>query len=230
MVTAKDGDRESSTAPKKPINSVYKKILQLRNEVTDVESSKMSAGRISYQYLSERTLTTTLRPVLQKLKLVIVPDRISFETIEQHAGTDKEGNPRSTYLTTVCKHYTIYDTETGDFIIVEAMGSGSDSMDKGCNKALTCAFKNLLKDIGMFPSPEREDPDNTYSGNTSAYTGNKSGGGSSVGNIMIKYGKYQGKTIKELFDENPEAVEEIANGNSKWLADKATEFLNTIKS
>ena len=79
----------------------------------------------------------------------------------------------------------------------------------------------------MCPSPERDDPDSTPSESSSTTTSSYSGN-SDVGSIKLKYGAHKGKTIRELFDEDPEAVEALANGNAKWIADKAQEFLDSI--
>ena len=141
---------------------------------------------------------------------------------------DKEDKPRKVLLTEVSKSYRVYDTETGDYLDFCAEGSGADPMDKGCNKALTGCFKNFLKDLGMFPSPEREDPDSTPS------TGCNGGyGNNDAGSVVLKFGADAGKTIKDLFDENPDKVEKMAsavdkNGNPTWLATKAKAFLDSL--
>lgn len=217
-------------------NSVYAKIWKLRERISEVKSDKMEANRVSYNYLSERELVMVIRPVLQELKLVLIPHVVRDNTMEQDAGFDKEGRPRKAYLTTVVKKYSLVDAETGDSIEIESIGGGTDTMDKGGNKANTCATKNLLKDLCLIPSPERDDPDKTASSDSNSYfRGNSSSQygarSNDPGSIVIKYGQFKGKSFKELFDENPEAVEEIANGagNSKWLSGKAAEFLNSIK-
>lgn len=209
---------------------VARKILKLREKVKEITPSKMEAGRQKYNYLSEREMTTTIRPVMQELGLVAIPTNSRQETCSYDLGADKDGNPRRILLTEVHKAYRIIDTETGDSLDFQAEGSGSDTMDKGCNKAVTGCFKNFLKDLGMFPSPEREDPDTTPS---NGYSSNKVNG-TDYGAIVLKYGTHAGKTIQDLFDENPEEVEKIANatdksGNPTWLAKQASSFLNSLK-
>ena len=209
---------------------VARKIGMLRDKVKEITPSKMEAGRQKYNYLSEREMTLTLRPVMQELHLVAVP-RDSFQrTITHDLGVDRDGNPKRVLLTEVHKKYRVYDTDTGDYIDFAAEGSGADPMDKGANKALTGCFKNFLKDLGMFPSPEREDPDTTPS---NGYSNNKSNS-TDYGAIVLKYGTHAGKTIQDLFDENPEEVEKIANavdksGNPTWLAKQAKGFLDSLK-
>ena len=206
--------------------AVMRKIHLLREKVKDVEASKMEAGRQKYNYLSERTLTTTIRPVMQALGLVAVPVESEQKTVSYDMGV-KDGETRRLLLTEATKKFMVMDVDTGDYIIISVEGSGADTMDKGCNKAVTCATKNFYKDLLNLPSPERDDPDTTASpsyGNrgTGSYNAND------AGSIQLKYGVHAGKTLRQLFDENPEEVEKLANGSSKWIAEKAQAFLNSL--
>lgn len=200
---------------------VAQKILQLREKIKTIKATKMSTAGMHYNYLSENELTNALRPVLQELHLVVIPTYTTTDTERFEMGKDKYDKDRLVLLSTVKAVYTVYDTDTGDYLSIESVGAGADSMDKGVNKANTCAFKNMLRALGMFPSPEREDTDFTpSSGSKTASTGD-------AGGIMIKYGDFKGQTIKDLFDKNPEAVEKMAEG-SNWLAGKAKEFLASV--
>ena len=202
-----------------------RKIHTLRERIKDVEPTKMEAGRQKYNYLQERTLTTTIRPIMQEIGLVAVPVE-SVQKTESHYMGEKDGERRQVLLTEAHKKYLVMDLETGDSIYISVEGSGADSMDKGCNKAVTCATKNFYKDLLNLPSPEKEDPDNTPSsgGFSRATTYNAN----DPGTIQLKYGVHAGKTLRQLFDENPEEVEKLANGNSKWIAEKAQAFLNSL--
>ena len=201
------------------------KILKLREKVKTITASKMETGKFSYNYLSENALTNALRPAMQELGLVVIPVSSSIETECYDTGLDRDGNPRKVLLSQAKFYYRIVDTETGDSIEIVSIGAGSDSTDKGVNKASTCAFKNMLRSLGMFPSPERDDPD-THASPSS----NSSSGGSGPGGVLLKYGPHAGKTIQDLFDENPDEVEKLANGKSKWIAEKAQAFLSSLNS
>ena len=206
--------------------AVMRKIHLLREKVKEVEASKMEAGRQKYNYLSERTLTTTIRPVMQELGLVAVPVKSEQTTTSYDMGV-KDGETRRVLLTEAQKIFMVMDIETGDSIMISVEGSGADTLDKGCNKAVTCATKNFYKDLLNLPSPERDDPDTTASPSysnrgTSSYSAND------PGSIQLKYGAHAGKTLRQLFDENPEEVEKLANGTSKWIAEKAQAFLNSL--
>ena len=211
---------------------VMRKIHELRNLVNEVESTRMDSAGMKYNYLSERTLTTTIRPHMQKLGLVAVPVKTVSKTTSHMVG-EKDGKPRYVLLTEESKQYLVMDITSGDSIIVSVEGSGADSMDKGTNKCETCARKNFYKELLNLPSPDRDDPDSTpssYGARTTSYS--SGGGGSSygdVGGITLKYGVHAGKTLRQLYEENPNEVVKLANGTSKWIAEKATEFLNAMK-
>lgn len=205
--------------------AVMKKILALREKVKEVESSKMDSNGIKYNYLSENKLTTTIRPVMQELGLVAVPVESVSKTSSYMAGYDKDGRDRYVLLTENHSAFLVMDTDSGDSVVITVEGSGADSMDKGTNKASTCAVKNFYKALLNLPSPERDDPDNTPSNGgfnraSSSYN--------DPGSIQLKYGPHTGKTLRQLFDENPEEVEKLANGTSKWIAEKAQAFLNSL--
>ena len=217
--------------------SVVRKLHILRERIKEISPSKMESFGMKYNYLSERDMTTAIRPIMQELGLVAVPVKSNQETISYDMGQDKEGKPRRVLLTQVHKTYRVFDTETGDYLDIDAEGSGSDSMDKGCNKAVTGTFKNFLKDLGMFPSPERDDPDTTPSVDTPkvTFSPRPSAGYSSgdVGSIVLKFGPDAGKTLQDVFDENPDKLEKMANavdknGNPTWLAQKARAFLSSL--
>ena len=216
---------------------IIRKIHILRERIKEITPSKMDSFGLKYNYLSEREMTTTIRPVMQELGLVAIPLTSHQETISYDVGVDKDGKPRRVLLTQVHKTYRVYDVETGEYVDIPAEGSGADPMDKGINKALTGTFKNFLKDLGMFPSPERDDPDNTpsTSGGSKVSFTRPSGGYSSgdPGSILLKFGPDAGKTIQDVFDENPDKVEKMAssvdkNGNPTWLATKAKAFLESL--
>lgn len=208
---------------------VMRKIFQLRNKISDVGASRMDSAGMHYNYLSERALTTTIRPVMQELGLVAVPVKTVSKTTSYMVG-EKEGKPRYVLLTEESKQYLVMDVESGDYITISVEGSGADTMDKGTNKAETCARKNFYKELLNLPSPDREDPDNTPS--TGSYTPQQSNYSnySSVGNIVLKFGAHAGKTIKQVYEENPTEVQKMAKGSSKWLAEKATAFLKSINA
>lgn len=209
----------------KSIVHIAQKIWQLREDVKTIEASQMTAGKAKYNYLSESTITNALRPAMQKLKLVIIPvDSVSkTEVFNLVSPRDGQHETKSVLLSQVDSKYLLIDTESDEWIILASSASGADNMDKGTNKAKTGAFKNVLQALGMFASPEKDDPDTT----PSSGGGNSSSNGD-AGTLVLKYGEFEGKTIKEVWDMNPEAVEKMATYNN-FQGKKAKEFLATIK-
>ena len=207
---------------------VMAKIHKLRNLVSDVVASRMDSAGMHYNYLSERTLTTTVRPHMQDLGLVAVPVKTESKTISHLVG-EKDGKPRYVLLTEESKQYLVMDVKSGDYIIISVEGSGADTMDKGTNKAETCAKKNFYKELLNLPSPDKDDPDTTPSlpqeTVQKTYSSKSSNG---VGDITLKFGPHAGKTIKQLYEENPDEIKKMANGKSAWLAEKAKAFLSSI--
>lgn len=204
--------------------AVMRKVHMLRERISEVESSKMDSAGMKYNYLSENKLTTTIRPVMQELGLIAVPVESESKTNVFGMGLDKNDKERFVLLTENHSKYLVMDTDTGDSITLSIEGSGADTMDKGTNKASTCVVKNFYKALLNLPSPDRDDPDNTpsYNGGAKSYNSN------SPGSIQLKYGAHAGKTLQQLFDENPEEVEKLANGTSKWIAEKAQAFLDSL--
>lgn len=206
---------------------VMKKIHTLRNEVGEVEASRMDKAGMRYNYLSERALTTTVRPVMQKLGLVAVPVKSVSRTKSYEVG-EKDGVMRYVLLTEVSKVYLVMDIESGDYIEVSVEGSGADVMDKGTNKASTCAVKNFYKELLNIPSPEKDDPDTTPSTYNNANAGYIKRSFNDPGSATLKFGEFAGKTIREVYEMNPEAVKKMAESKSAWLSERATEFLKTV--
>ena len=127
---------------------LYKKILKVMEKVQRLEKDgNIAFGSTKYKYVTEEKVTTTVRKALIEEGLVILPRTV---------GIEREDN-----LTTVNCGYLIVDVDTGQNDILSSVGQGSDSQDKGSNKALTGAYKYLL--LRTFAIPTGDDPDKTSS-------------------------------------------------------------------
>ena len=127
---------------------LYKKILNVMEKVQHLEKDgKIAYGSTKYNYVTEEKVTTTVRQALIEEGLVVLP-------LSAHA-------ERADTLTTVHCTYRIVDVDTGQDAMLESVGQGSDSQDKGSNKALTGAYKYLL--LRTFAIPTGDDPDKTIS-------------------------------------------------------------------
>ena len=54
---------------------VARKIQKLRDKIKEIKPQKMEQYKMKYNYLAERDMTLTIRPVMQELGLVAVPIR-----------------------------------------------------------------------------------------------------------------------------------------------------------
>ena len=127
---------------------LYKKILNVMEKVQHLEKDgKIAYGSTKYNYVTEQKVTSTVRQALIEEGLVILPIAITPERVDN--------------LTTILCCYKIIDIDTGQFEELVSVGQGSDSQDKGSNKALTGAYKYLL--LRTFAIPTGDDPDKTSS-------------------------------------------------------------------
>lgn len=127
---------------------LYKKILNVMEKVQRLEKDgkidyESHGKKTKYDYVTERLVTSTVRKALIEQGLVILP-------VQTHATKDDN-------LTTVLCSYEIIDVDTGGSRQLQSIGQGSDSQDKGSNKALTGAYKYLL--LRTFAIPTGDDPD-----------------------------------------------------------------------
>ena len=71
----------------------------------------------------------------------------------------KEGKDKTDFVTTVETTHTFIDSETGEQLSIESVGSGYDSSDKGASKAITAAIKYAIMKTFMI-SDEGADIEN----------------------------------------------------------------------
>ena len=131
------------TVDTKP-QGLHLKIAAVMKEVQYLQKDGTIAfGQSKYRFLSETKITQSLRQSFLNHGLLVFP-------IDAHA--EKIGN-----VTQVVMKYKIVDTETGEHEILAAVGQGADGQDKGGPKALTGAYKYMLRQTFMIPTGD--DPD-----------------------------------------------------------------------
>lgn len=139
------------------MKNVLSKMQLVMNELPWVGKDGMvKGGGFGYAYATEAGFIAAVRPLFVKYGLIILP-------IEVHADNTKtEVAGKVTYVSNVHVVYRIYDTDSGEFIEVTMVGAGNDSGDKALYKALTGAFKYVLRQafmIGTGDDPEATDED-----------------------------------------------------------------------
>lgn len=118
-----------------------------------------------YYALTAEKVLNTLRPLLVKHRLAIIPCEYTIRrTDESLIGFD--GKPRPNRMTELEGKYRIQNIDDpDDYVIAVSCGQGADAQDKGTGKAMTYSYKYLL--TTLFAIPSGEDPDRLHS---DAYT------------------------------------------------------------
>lgn len=141
--------------------SLYKKIhmVMVESEAIEKNMTVGDGGKNSYKAVSEAAVLNAIKPLLKKHGLVIFPVGIKIqENFQEYQG--KYGITQR-FMSELHAKYKIVDIDTGEFEILETVGYGADSQDKGSGKAMTYAYKALIqKTFCLFSG---EDTDNEHS-------------------------------------------------------------------
>jgi len=191
--------------------SVNQKILQVMKDLKKIDPSQMEFGRTKYSYLSENAMTPAIKDLFEANGLVICPVQVQ-PVLHFLNSKNSKGEDEVDILATVTVTYQISDAETGESLNAVGVGSGMDRGDKSVPKACTAALKQMFRHLLLIASPDRLDPDNTAS---DALRAPKSTA-PSVATDVVKFGKYAGKTLNEIFAMDAKYVE--------WVAGKEGEF------
>jgi len=141
--------------------SLYKKMHIVMCESEAIEKNMLvgDGGKNSYKAISEASVLNGIKPLLKKHGLVLFPVETkiteSFQEFEGKYGTSQR------FMSCLHAKYKIVDIDTGEYEILETVGYGADSQDKGSGKAMTYAYKSLLQKTFMLFSGE--DTDNEHS-------------------------------------------------------------------
>lgn len=114
-----------------------------------------SSGKKMYTYLSEEQTTAELQMAFIKHGLVMFPIKVEDEII--YLETIKENVLTKIPITKIRVTYKICDAETGEFEEIQSIGQGSDTQDKGSNKAMTGAFKYAQRQTFMISTGDDGD-------------------------------------------------------------------------
>lgn len=145
--------------------SLYEKLLTIQQSVDKfVKDNQVGEGKQSYKAVSSEQVLETVRPLLNELKLLLLPIVNSANVI---VGSTSSGTAR--YLTELHMTMTWVDTESGETLAQPWYAQGVDlAGEKGVGKANTYAEKYYLMKAFHVPTP-KDDPD----GDTKAKNGEK---------------------------------------------------------
>lgn len=125
-------------------NSLYKKLLELQKAVVGLTKDK--AGN-SYQYVSGDKVLSIVRPTMDNLGLLLIPEvEEASYTRQDYNLFDKNGNPKpkSEIFCSLKLKFTWVDTETGEELVCYWASSGQNNWDKGLGSALTYGERYFL--------------------------------------------------------------------------------------
>lgn len=198
------------------MKNIYEKLFTIMQEMKDFESSKMEFGKTKYNYLSELEVTSKLRELMIREKVLLMPTEVVENTILAR------DNP----LTNVVVTYNFINVEDPEeALVVCGAGQGYDSADKSLPKAMTAAFKVMQRQTFAIPSPSKDDPDTTasdsYHNNTLPFkkpdtsSQNQNSDNTPAEDAVIPFGTHKGKTLKELM------ANKTGRSYIDWLANKS---------
>lgn len=146
--------------------AIYKKLLELQKAVVGL--TKDRAGN-SYQYVSGDKILGIVRPKMDALGLLLVPEVESESFTRQDYNLyDKAGNPRpkSEIFCALAIKFTWVDCDSGETLVCRWASSGQNNWDKGLGSALTYGERYFLlkffhiatdrDDVDAVRTPEEE--------------------------------------------------------------------------
>lgn len=170
---------------------LYEKIIAVMNKIGQLQKDgaiKDGNDKLMYKYLSEEQTTGGLQKAFIEFNLVMFPIKVEEEHF--YIETMKYDKVIKAPITKVIVTYKICDAETGEYEEIQSVGYGSDSQDKGSNKAMTGAFKYAQRQTFMISTGDDGDhtssedldkqlagfvpPDNGTQNRTQAQQGNTS--------------------------------------------------------
>lgn len=124
--------------------SLFLKLLELQKAVTGLTKDK--SGN-SYQYVSGDKVLGIVRPTMDNLGLLLVPEVVEATFTRQDYNLyDKNGNakPKSEIFCALKLKFTWVDSETGESLVCLWASSGQNNWDKGLGSALTYGERYFL--------------------------------------------------------------------------------------
>ena len=134
-------------------NKLAGKLVKILGALGSVEKKGYNASQ-KYAYMREVDVMEALKAQLIQEKIVMLTSS-EFVDIQRKEG--KEG--KVDFVTTVKTTHTFIDSETGEQLSINSVGSGYDSTDKGASKAITAAVKYAIMKTFMI-SDEGADIEN----------------------------------------------------------------------
>lgn len=120
-------------------NEIYKKLLEIQKRVKGLAKDKQGN---SYSYVSGSKALGVIRPAMDELGVLLIPDVEDATYIRQDYSTAK-GQKTEMFVTLKIK-FTWVDVESGDLLEVYWASSGQNGFDKSYGSALTYGERYFL--------------------------------------------------------------------------------------
>jgi len=133
-----------------PMKSIHTKLSAILKAVGYIEKTGTNASQ-GYKYVQAAAVADKIRNEFAERGLTMLPENIEVTD----SGLTPSGKQA---LVTLRITWKITDSESGEFVTFQSVGSGSDSTDKAVYKAMTGALKYAL--LLGFLIPTGDDPEN----------------------------------------------------------------------
>ena len=146
--------------------SLNLKLLELQKAVVGLNKDK--AGN-SYQYVSGDKILSIVRPTMDKLGLLLIPEVVDSKYSRQDynlINNKGEVKPKTEIFCSLKLKFTWVDAESGETLVCYWASSGQNNFDKGLGSALTYGERYFLlkffhiqtdkDDVDAPKSPEEE--------------------------------------------------------------------------
>lgn len=207
---------------------LYEKMFNVMNESGAIEKNmKVGEGRNSYSAISEAAVLGEVKPLLKKYKLIIFPVDVKID--EKHASFQGKYGETQRFNSIIHATYKIVDFESRESELLQTVGYGSDTQDKGSGKAMTYAYKALLqKTFCLFSG---EDTENTHSDDIGKLENPKDDKVTTqmLSDAIKQYGKDDNWAIKNYNEQHNKNITDLkfmAQDSKKAVYDYITSKLN----
>lgn len=174
-----------------PPTTLATKLTKVMEAISHIPKSGYNEAQ-RYNYVTDADVLDTIRRELVKQDVAIIAGVTDINTVPF---TTAKGSPQ--FLVTIKGHIRFVDGLSGEMLVAEGVGQGSDSMDKGVYKAITGMTKYILLKTFLVPTgddPERDDQ--TSAGSVATPTRTTEGTGSS-GEVGLTASPRAGLTPKQ---------------------------------
>lgn len=129
--------------------AIYKKLLDIQKEVRGLMKDKQEATK-KFSYVSGEKVLGFIRPKMDDVGLLLIPEVISSNYIRQDYSTSK--GAKNEMFVSIEMKFTWVDTETDETLECKWASSGMNNFDKSLGSALTYGERYFLLKFFHIPT------------------------------------------------------------------------------